>query len=50
VSDNPDNLIADLTAPGVVVAYYLSDGSTATRPGLLRTWRQRCLLLSERGS
>jgi hypothetical protein len=29
VSDNPDNLIADLTTPGVVVAYYLSDGSSA---------------------
>jgi hypothetical protein len=29
VSDSSDNLIADLTAPGVVVVYYLSDGSTA---------------------
>lgn len=29
MSESRDNLIADLVKPGVVVAYYLSDGSTA---------------------
>jgi hypothetical protein len=27
--DSTDNLVADLTAPGVLVFYYLADGTTA---------------------